>query len=382
MYIFKEGDGRMEEVKNAIREKVYFYVFFILASFLFSMYGIFMEEYFIFTISIIVFLFLIVRLIINLIGFKNVNHGINNNLFISYSYNLFDLREKLFEKKKRILAKSRKVLMFTLLGISIVLPFMILFGAINLNLLFTLVIPGYIVAIYVILLIIYIVYKEFTRINSDNYLIKIGLVCLTKYGLYCRGHFHLVNKMNLKIFYQSGERTEYALKFFRLTICKWDYELISSFDVAMFHKFKYRYAASSCLCGINCRYDGGSNLHKKVYEDFEAGLVLPICPEVLGGLTVPRTPCEIVGAEVISKDMKLKTAEYKAGAEKALELIRAHQIKFVVLKEKSPSCGVNNIYDGSFTNRVINGVGITSRLFLKNNIKIVSSDEFKSGDNL
>ncbi len=137
-----------------------------------------------------------------------------------------------------------------------------------------------------------------------------------------------------------------------------------------------KYIISACLCGYNCKYNGKNNLNKnikKIYDNHDAILV---CPEVMGGLDTPRVPCEIVGNMVINKEGRDCTKEYTLGAEKTLKVCLENNIKCAILKEKSPSCGVNYIYDGTFNNNLIEGCGITTRLLRENNIEVISDVMF------
>lgn len=139
---------------------------------------------------------------------------------------------------------------------------------------------------------------------------------------------------------------------------------------------------SMCLCGVNCKYSGGNNFDESVLEIINCGEAIPVCPEVMGGLGTPRIPHEIVGgdgfdvlegkAKVISKDGEDNTAAFIAGAEKVLEIAKKLDVKEVVLKSKSPSCGNGKIYDGSFSGVLIDGVGVTTALLIKNGISVSS----------
>jgi len=101
-----------------------------------------------------------------------------------------------------------------------------------------------------------------------------------------------------------------------------------------------------------------------------------ICPEVDGGLTVPRHPCEIQNNKVINCLGEDKTSEFRNGAEITLQLCKKYNIKKAILKEKSPSCGSSYIYDGTFTGTLIPGQGITAKLLRENGIKVISDEEF------
>lgn len=138
-------------------------------------------------------------------------------------------------------------------------------------------------------------------------------------------------------------------------------------------------AVSWCLCGKKCRYDGTAKPDEQAMALAAEG-ALCICPEVLGGLPIPREPAEIVGgdgkdvldgrAKVISVSGKDVTAEYIAGAEEALRLCREKGVTLALLKANSPSCGCGCIYDGSFTGSKKSGDGVTAALFKRHGIAV------------
>ena len=136
-------------------------------------------------------------------------------------------------------------------------------------------------------------------------------------------------------------------------------------------------AVSSCLLGIKCKYNGESNFNIKIDKLREKHTIVPICPEVLGGLSTPRVPSEIIGSKVINQNGVDVTLNYINGAKKALDILKENNIDVVILKSKSPSCGTDYIYDGSFTHTLVTGDGITTHLFKKNGIKIYSENDFE-----
>ena len=132
---------------------------------------------------------------------------------------------------------------------------------------------------------------------------------------------------------------------------------------------------SSCLLGEKVKYNGKDNklsintLDKlaKTYE------IISFCPEVQGGLPTPRIPCEVISLNplrVINKNQEDKTKEFVLGANKTLDLCKQENISIALLKANSPSCSSKYIYDGTFTSKKIESVGITTSLLLKNNIKV------------
>ncbi len=144
---------------------------------------------------------------------------------------------------------------------------------------------------------------------------------------------------------------------------------------------------SACLLGISCRYDGGSCPHGRLQDLAAQGGALPFCPEVGGGgLPTPRPPAEIQGgdggdvvdgrARVVNIEGKDVTAEFLAGARKALRLAQRWGIQEAVLKARSPSCGAAQIYDGSFSGGLVEGSGVTAALLKREGIIVKSEEEW------
>ena len=132
---------------------------------------------------------------------------------------------------------------------------------------------------------------------------------------------------------------------------------------------------SACLFGEKCRYDGGDNLIGNLDKIRNLCNLIPVCPEVLGGLSTPRNPSEIVGERVISNVGKDVTEEYTKGAEKALKTAIENGCEFALMKAKSPSCGVGKVYDGTFSRNLVDGDGITTKLLKKHGIKVYNETE-------
>lgn len=138
---------------------------------------------------------------------------------------------------------------------------------------------------------------------------------------------------------------------------------------------------SGCLCGNNPYYNGAIKTNAKLRKLVEQGKAIPVCPELLGGLSVPRERSEIAGGTgeqalmgkcaVITERGKDVTKNFIRGAKKALLIAKKNGIKKAVLKTHSPACGSGLIYDGTFTGRLIKGDGVASALLKKNNIMIV-----------
>ena len=134
-------------------------------------------------------------------------------------------------------------------------------------------------------------------------------------------------------------------------------------------------AVSACLLGKNCKYNGGNNYSKKVSDYIKGHEAVPVCPEVLGGLSTPREPAEIVNGRVSHKDGTSVDKEFRQGAETALRIVTEQQIDLVILQARSPSCGVNTIYDGSFSGKIIPGQGVFAELLKKNGIKVIDAED-------
>ena len=134
-------------------------------------------------------------------------------------------------------------------------------------------------------------------------------------------------------------------------------------------------AVSSCLLGDNCKYNGGNNYNEKVIKFVEEHEVISVCPEVLGGLPIPRESAEIVNGVVSLKDGSSVDKMFRDGAEKAIHIVKENNVDLVILQSRSPSCGVNNIYDGSFSGKLIPGQGVFSELLKKNGIKVIDVED-------
>ncbi len=129
---------------------------------------------------------------------------------------------------------------------------------------------------------------------------------------------------------------------------------------------------SACLAGVKCRYDGQANTHETIKKLVHEGKAIMICPEILGGLSTPRKPCEINCGKVITADGEDHTQAFEKGAKLALEQALSCNCKLAILKAKSPSCGCNLIYDGSFTKTLVEADGMTAELFKKHGIIVVN----------
>lgn len=132
---------------------------------------------------------------------------------------------------------------------------------------------------------------------------------------------------------------------------------------------KEKLLVSACLLGENCKYSGGDNYSPAVAALAERFELIPICPEQLGGLPTPRVPAERVGDRVVNREGEDVTEAFRRGAEKALEIALAHGVRRAVLQERSPSCGCETVYDGTFSGMLIPGQGVAAQLLRKNGIE-------------
>ncbi len=132
---------------------------------------------------------------------------------------------------------------------------------------------------------------------------------------------------------------------------------------------------SACLLGESCRYDGKSKPCERVIALSNTYNLIPICPEVMGGLPTPRVPSEICGAHVMMKDGRDVTENYNRGAHTALQIARENECTVAILKEKSPSCGSGLIHNGLFDGGLITGDGITTQLLKKEGIRVFGESE-------
>ncbi|MDY6304265.1 MAG: DUF523 domain-containing protein [Succiniclasticum sp.] len=134
-----------------------------------------------------------------------------------------------------------------------------------------------------------------------------------------------------------------------------------------------RILVSACLLGIHCKYSGGDNANAKVLAlaANPANEVIPVCPEVLGGLPTPRPPAEIQpDGRVMTQDGHEVTAAYRAGAERTLAIAREMRPDRIILQSRSPSCGVRERYDGTFSRVRVPGQGVTAALLVKHGFSV------------
>ena len=136
---------------------------------------------------------------------------------------------------------------------------------------------------------------------------------------------------------------------------------------------------SACLLGENCKYNGGNNYNAAVAEYVKGKEVLPICPEMMAGMGCPRTPIEIVDGVLMDRDGNNVDAAMGEAVAKAMAQIRNEEIQCAILQSRSPTCGVNQVYDGSFSGRLIPGSGIFAQALREAGYRVLDAEEIKEG---
>ncbi|MDO5037929.1 MAG: DUF523 domain-containing protein [Tissierellia bacterium] len=132
---------------------------------------------------------------------------------------------------------------------------------------------------------------------------------------------------------------------------------------------------SACLLGQACKYNGGHNQSQEVLDLLEGQEVLALCPEVLGGLGTPRLPAEIREGRVFNREGQEVTGAFLQGAKKALDQARDFQPDWIILKSKSPSCGLHHVYDGSFSGRLVPGQGVFAQAAQEAGYRVLDTED-------
>ena len=138
---------------------------------------------------------------------------------------------------------------------------------------------------------------------------------------------------------------------------------------------------SACLCGKDCKWDGGNNRNQKLLDYMEANKenaeFYQVCPEQMGGLSTPRLASEIrvEDRRVVNTAGEDVTKEFELGAELALQVAKEHGCTLAIFKERSPSCGCHGIYDGTFSKKIVDAMGKTAELLTKNGIRVLGESE-------
>lgn len=132
---------------------------------------------------------------------------------------------------------------------------------------------------------------------------------------------------------------------------------------------------SSCLLGRMCKYNGGHNFRQCVADFIQGNEVVEVCPEVMGGRTIPRTCIEIRDGRFVDENGLDVDEEVRAGVQMALEIAKQEQIDIAVLKSRSPTCGVHQIYDGTFSGTLINAQGAFAQALMENGFRVLDDED-------
>lgn len=133
---------------------------------------------------------------------------------------------------------------------------------------------------------------------------------------------------------------------------------------------------SACAMGCNCKYNGKNNRNEAVIEYLKGKEIISICPEVLANMPTPRPCAEIVDGVVMDDKGDNVDAEYKNAAALALEKIKDEQIDLAILQSRSPTCGVNQVYDGTFTGKLIPGQGLSAKALMEKGYNVKDTEDF------
>lgn len=132
---------------------------------------------------------------------------------------------------------------------------------------------------------------------------------------------------------------------------------------------------SACLLGRNCKYNGGNNLNARVIELLKDHVAVEVCPELMAGLGVPRTPIEIVNGQVKDRDGNSVDAALRRSVDVILSQVRREGICYAILKSRSPTCGVHQVYDGSFTGTLVDGTGVLAQALMDAGCQVFDSED-------
>ena len=136
---------------------------------------------------------------------------------------------------------------------------------------------------------------------------------------------------------------------------------------------------SACLLGENCKYNGGNNYHPIVMEFLKDKEVIPVCPEMMAGMGCPRTPIEIVNGVLMDRNGNSVEDAMQKAIGKALDMIQGEQIECAILQSRSPTCGVTEVYDGSFSGVRITGSGKFAQALKDAGYRVVDAEDVKAG---
>ena len=132
---------------------------------------------------------------------------------------------------------------------------------------------------------------------------------------------------------------------------------------------------SACLLGENCKYNGGNNYNGAVADYVKGREVLAVCPEMLAGMGCPRTPIEIVDGVLMDRNGKNVDQAMRKAVEMAMDLIKNENVQCAILQSRSPTCGVNQIYDGTFSGKLIDGSGIFAQALKEAGYQVLDAED-------
>ena len=136
---------------------------------------------------------------------------------------------------------------------------------------------------------------------------------------------------------------------------------------------------SACLLGENCKYNGGNNFSSAVMEFVKEKDVIPICPEMMAGMGCPRTPIEIVNGVLMDRNGNNVDAVMREAVAQALKRIQKEEIQCAILQSRSPTCGVDQIYDGSFSGKLVSGSGVLAQALKEAGYLVIDAEDIKAG---
>lgn len=286
-----------------------------------------------------------------------------NNNYRDYTLDLNQFHHDYIEKKNKIDCILHGAFEWSMIGFSFGSALFIILGVFLDKMVLALVIPGWLASLLLIFSFVRLWIKKINHQNDPTYTVKKCLARISESSIYYKGTIYLINRMGFV--YEDS-----YIKFFKIKIKKIDLSLYQEIDNNI------DYAVSACLLGENVKYNGGNNLRVALKKLYEMGKCISVCPEVLGGRDIPRKTTEIKDGIVIEEDGTDVTNQFILGANLSLEKIIMYNVKRVILKAKSPSCGVGIVYDGSFSHTIIAGDGITTQLLKKNGIDVIDDVTF------
>lgn len=319
-----------------------------------------LENYLLLVATLILIVMYAVFFALDLVKLLYCVSDLDNN-YQDYVLDIKEWENEFLLKKKNIDKKLNKIFEYAFISSIFICGLFVFLGVFLDKMILSLVLPGWILSIILIFFIIKNIVEKNNKVNDLNYKLVKCFIRISNDTIYYNGKIYLKNKIGFR--YENN--TIYFLKF-----------KIAQFDLSKYKEANYEYLVSACLVGENVKYNGNNNLCEEIKKLYDENKCIIICPEVMGGLTIPRVPSEIVEDRVINQDNLDVTDQYIKGANKALELAILYNIDKAILKSKSPSCGNNKVYDGSFTHTLVDKDGITTRLLKEHGIKCMTEEEY------